>query len=190
MSGGMQGRSIDQVRAEREYVSRKLQAKGIFPVDPAAAEQKLWKPGMKSKIPLAFSKPVMKAFVRQDKYLIRKSDALLVITGDDPSDGTWWEMGFARKCELPIIMIAPARCAAGNKKKMGWSNILVGDDIHGDIVPNLDSAINIIKRKYVRQENKHKRFFERAIKNARHPIGFRKKKRTSKRRVRRVIVKR
>jgi hypothetical protein len=52
----------------------------------------------------------MKAFVAKDEYAIRRVDALLVLTGDTPSEGTGWEMGLAHfELHIPIVMVSPLR---------------------------------------------------------------------------------
>src|SRR5271157_15877 len=95
LSGSMAGRVAEQVREERELATTLFAKAGMFAVDPAAAEKRLWKSGRAAKIGLQFPEKIMRAFVAQDKWLIRRCDALLVLTGDTPSDGTWREMLFA-----------------------------------------------------------------------------------------------
>ena len=171
LSGSMGGRLAEQVKSERELAVRKFFVAGIFAVDPGASEQKLWKRGSKSKITLRFHPKVMKAFVAQDKWLIRRCDAMLVITGDTPSDGTWREMCYAEKIGIPVIMIAPRRRRG---ELVGWSNIEVPN-----IVDDLDGAVRLIKRKWLREYEAHKKYFDAAIRNAENTAG--KKCRSKKR---------
>lgn len=162
ISGSMSGRVASQVRSERQDAVKRFAKEGIFGIDPGASETKLWKKGKKSKITFGFPEKIMNAFVDQDKWLIRRCDALLVLTGDTPSDGTWREMCYAEKIEIPVVMIAPRRVA---KEMVGWSNIEV---LY--IVSSLKEAIKLVKSKLVPKYDKHRRFFESAIKNAQNAV--------------------
>ncbi len=172
LSGSMAGRVAEQVRAERELATKLFSKAGIFAIDPAAAEQKLWRPGKASKIGLKFPAKIMKAFVAQDKWLIRRCDALLVLTGDTPSDGTWREMCYAEKIGIPVVMIAPRR---RHNELVGWSNIEVPH-----VVEDLHGAIRLIKRIWLREYEAHKKYFDAAIRNAETSIGSTKPKRRKK----------
>jgi nucleoside 2-deoxyribosyltransferase len=172
LSGSMAGRVAEQVQAERELATKLFLKAGIFPVDPAAAEQKLWQRGRKAKIGLQFPLRIMKAFVDQDKWLIRRCDALLVLTGDTPSDGTWREMCYAEKIGIPVIMIAPRRKRG---ELVGWSNIEVPH-----VVDDLGSAIRLIRRKWLREYENHKKYFDAAIRNAETAVGSKSKKRSKR----------
>lgn len=173
LSGSMAGRVAEQVRAERELAAQLFMKDGIWAVDPAAAEQKLWKSGHKAKIGLQFPGKIMKAFITQDKFLIRRCDALLVLTGDTPSDGTWREMLYAQQIGIPVVMIAPKRTT---KELVTWSNFEVPY-----IVDDLKSAIRLIKRRFVREYEAHKSYFDAAIRNAETAFSGKKSKRRSKR---------
>ncbi len=163
LSGGMAGRPPDQVKAEREHATEMFKRAGMMAIDPGAAEKKLWKKGKKARIALKFPRPIIEAFVKEDLWLIRRCDALLVMTGDNPSDGTWWEMAYAENIEIPIIMIAPRRA---NGELVGWSNIKVPH-----IVDDLPSAIRLIKKKFLKEYVKHKAYFDSAIRRAKAPIA-------------------
>lgn len=175
ISGSMSGRLAEQVKSERQLAVKLFFEAGMRGVDPGASEKKLWKKGKKSKITFGFPEKIMKAFVAQDKWLIRRCDVLLVLTGDIPSDGTWREVCYAEKIEIPVVMIAPRRKA---KEIMGWSNIEVPY-----IVSDLKSAIKLIKTKLVPKYEAHSKYFESAIKNAQKAvvISKRKKRNTKKR---------
>lgn len=170
LSGSMANRLVEHVTAERHLAINLCAKAGMYAVDPADSEQKLWKPGKKAKISTKFPPKVMQAFVRRDKYLIRHCDALLVMTGDTPSDGTWWEMAYAHQIGIPIIMIAPKRQSG---QIMGWSNFLVDD-----LVSDLTTAIRLIKRKYFHEKIVAASYWEDAIKNAKRAVKH--KKRTHK----------
>lgn len=162
LSGGMAGRPPDLVKAEREHAAEMFKRAGMMAVDPGAAEKKLWKKGKHARIALKFPKKIIEAFVKEDKWLIRRCDALLVMTGDHASDGTWREMAYAEQLEIPVIMIAPKRV---HGELVGWSNVEVPD-----IVEDLPSAIRLIKRKYLKAYVQHKRYFDSSIRKAKKPL--------------------
>lgn len=162
LSGGMAGRPPDLVKAERDHAADLFKKNGIMAVDPGAAEKKLWKKGKKARIGLKFPRPIIEAFVKEDKWLIRRCDALLVMTGDTPSDGTWREMAYAEKLEIPVIMVAPKRV---HGELVGWSNVEVPY-----IVDDLASAIRLIKRKFVKEYLRHKQYFDSSIRKAKKPF--------------------
>lgn len=170
LSGSMQGRYTIPVKAERSLAVHALAKVGIHGIDPAAAEHKLWKPGADTRIQWATPRKIMKAMVIQDKWLIRRSDALLVLTGDSASDGTWREMCFAEQIGIPVILIAPKRTS---EELMGWSTIEVPKD---HIVPDLQAAIRLIKRKYLKDYEEHRSYFYAAIKNARTYVNSKRNK--------------
>jgi len=177
LSGSMAGRVAEQVQAERELSVKLFRKKGIYAIDPGAFEQKLWKKRKGSKITFRFPPKIMDAFVKNDKRLIRHSDALVVLTGDIPSDGTWREMCYAEKIEIPVIMIAPKRY---NEEMVGWSNIEVAD-----VVPDLHSAVRLIKRKYVPMYEANNAFFDKKIRNAEKALAYRGSRKTKKKRKKR-----
>lgn len=168
LGGCMAGRRSEEVQAERAKAIKELAKAKIFGVDPAAAEKKLLDLQKNKKLNIAYSEKIMKAFVIQDKWLIRHSDALLVLTGDRPSDGTWREMCYAEQIGIPVIMIAPQRKA---KELVGWSNILVPH-----IVKNLKEAVTLIKRRWVKEYEEHHQYFNIAIKNADEQVYHKKRK--------------
>ena len=172
LSGSMAGRVAEQVKAEREMAVRMFYDSDIFAVDPGASEQKLRRKGKKSKITLSFPPKIMKAFVAQDKWLIRRCDALLVMTGDSPSDGTWREMCYAEQIGIPVVMIGPRR---RRRELMGWSNIEVEH-----LVDDLESAVRLIKRKWVKDYESRKKYFDAAIRNAESALGVKRKKSNSR----------
>jgi predicted Rossmann-fold nucleotide-binding protein len=166
----MASRFAEEVKAERAEASECLAKIGVIAVDPAAAERQLWGEHNKAKIQTNMKLKIMDAMVKRDQWLIRRSDLLLVLTGDTPSDGTWHELVYALQLPIPVVMIAPRRCQKKNPL-VGWSNILIKD-----IVPDLKAACRLIKRKYVKEEETQKAYFNAAIKNAKKSIKNGKKK--------------
>lgn len=117
LAGKMGGRLGRDVLAERERALTACKANDIYAIDPARNERI----DPDKYVDLRMDYLTMKAFVAKDEYAIRCVDALLVLTGDTPSEGTGWEMGLAHfELHIPIIMVAPKR-AAGDL--MGFSNI-------------------------------------------------------------------
>jgi len=170
LSGSMGSRFAEEVKAERAEASEALAKVGVHAVDPAAAEKQLWGEHNKSKIQTNMKMRIMEAMVRQDRWLIRRCDALLVLTGDSPSDGTWHETAYALQLGIPVIMISPRRCQKKNPL-VGWSNVLIRD-----IVPDLKAACRLLKRRYLKDEEEHKSYFNAAIKNAKRSIKNDKRK--------------
>lgn len=164
LSGSMGGRFAEEIKAERAEASESLAKIGVHAVDPAAAEAQLWGEHNKAKIQTNMKMQIMEAMVKRDKWLIRRCDAVLILSGDNPSDGTWHETAYALQMGIPVIMIAPRRCQAKNPL-VGWSNILVKD-----IVPDLKRACSLIKHKYLKEEVKQQAYFNAAIKNAKKSI--------------------
>jgi nucleoside 2-deoxyribosyltransferase len=156
----MAGRFTQEVQAERAEASIALSKIGVRAVDPAAAESQLWGKHVKAKISTKFRYRIIETMVKQDLWLIRRCDLLLVLTGDQVSDGTWAEWHFAHMAGIPVIMIAPKRVRG---ELSGWTNVMLPK---GNIVPNLKAACNLIKRKYLKEDAQFKAYFNAAIKNA------------------------
>jgi nucleoside 2-deoxyribosyltransferase len=171
LSGSMANRFAQEVQAERAEASSALAKIGVRAVDPASAESQLWGKHVKAKISTKFKYKIIETMVKQDLWLIRRCDLLLVLTGDQVSDGTWAEWHFAQAAGIPVVMIAPKRVRG---ELSGWTNVMLPK---GNIVPNLKAACSLIKRKYLKEDLKFKAYFNAAIKNANKNIknGKRKK---------------
>lgn len=180
LAGSMAGRVAEIVRAERQLAVKQFAKAGIHAIDPGASEKNLWKSGKNSKISHAAPLKIMEAFVRQDLWLIRRVDALVVLTGDYASDGTWNEIAYARTIGLPVVMIAPSRVRGD---LVGWSNVL-----NPYIVEDLTSAIRLVKRKLVPDYEDHINYFNRAIKNPKQSLT-KKSKSERKAKARKITVK-
>jgi nucleoside 2-deoxyribosyltransferase len=170
MSGSMASRFAQEVQAERAEASSMLAKIGVRAVDPAAAESQLWGKHVKAKISTKFRYKIIEAMVKKDLWLIRRCDLVLVLTGDIVSDGTWEEWLYAQSIGVPVIMIAPKRYKG---ELNGWANVTIQ---HGNIVPSLKAACNLIKRKYLKEEEQFKAYFNAAIKNADKRIKDNKRK--------------
>src|SRR5579863_1168056 len=122
LSGCLAGRYATEVTAERSSATKVLARYNLRAVDPGESQQILWGSKKASVITKKMKRKLMETMVRRDKALVRKSDILLVLTGDIISDGTYREMDFAQRCEIPVVLVAPKRC---REELMGWTNILV-----------------------------------------------------------------
>jgi len=115
LAGKLTGRTVSDVLRERQAVAQLLGHSGLEPVDPfldhfpngvvpdhladrvvdTTFEQSL---GLEKE-----------DIVRRDKELLEGCDAVLVLTGDDISSGTWLEFGYARyKLGLPVVVVSSA----------------------------------------------------------------------------------
>ena len=157
LSGCFAGRFASDVKSERAEATRLLRRNRLREVDPAAAEQTIWGNG---KISKRMTRKFMETMVRSDKFLIRRSDVLLVLTGDTISDGTYKEVDYAQRIEIPVVMVAPKRYS---EELMGWTNILVGKD---HIFPTTKKAVRFIKRKYAKEAEEHKKAFNQAVRKS------------------------
>jgi hypothetical protein len=163
LSGSMANRFAQEVKAERKEAAEALARIGVRAVDPAQAEELLWSGHVKAKISNSFRYKVIEAMVQRDLWLIRRCDLLLVLTGSTPSDGTWLEWSKAQMMGIPVVMISAERCKKKNPLS-GWSNVVIEK---GNIVPDLKSAVRLIKRKYLNEYHARKRYFDAAIKQNR-----------------------
>lgn len=119
LAGKMGGRLGRYVLEERMAARRACYAVGLQYIDPAQNENI----APDKTVDLRMDYLTMKSFVAKDEYAIRGCGALLVLTGDTPSEGTGWEMGLAHfELKIPIVMVAPKRAAG---ELMGFSNIKV-----------------------------------------------------------------
>lgn len=132
--GGRLGRDVLDERSRARYF---CELNGIAYIDPAQTENV----DPDKVVDLRMDYVTMKNFVAKDEYAIRHCDALLVLTGDTPSEGTGWEMGLAHfALGIPVVMVAPKR-AAGDL--MGFSNIKVDA-----ILPTVEEAAKFIAESY------------------------------------------
>lgn len=128
LSGKLTGRSKKQVILERKKAIRLLRKYRFHVVDPVSIESSSTKTFAKK-----CSLQRMASYVLQEKEMIDCCDAILVLTGDEISDGSWMEMSYGLyKRNIPVILIGKKRF---KKEIVGWSNI------ETYVVPSLNSAI-------------------------------------------------
>lgn len=134
MSGTMTGRKIGPMLAERKKADTLLRKNGHVPYDPAAGEEQYWKKGT---VPSDLKRSIMKKFVRDDLKLIDACGAMLVLTGDRCSDGTWHEMIYAKRKKKFVVLIAPKRA---KDKLVTWATVLY------PCAASLEEAVKMINR--------------------------------------------
>lgn len=105
LAGKMGGRLGRDVINERAAAAFACADSGLQYVDPAAGE------GIEQDrvVDLSMDYLQMKSFVEKDEYAVRGCDALIVLTGDTPSEGTGQEIALAHFLHKPIVMVAPKR---------------------------------------------------------------------------------
>jgi len=160
LSGCLAGRYAAEVNAERAKATKILTHNGLKAVDPAESQKILWGSKKGAVISKKMKRKLMETMVLRDKALIRKSEILLVLTGDIISDGTYKEVDFAQRIEIPVVLVAPKRY---KEELMGWTNVLVPKD---HIFPTIEKAVSFIKRKYVKEYAEFKKYFNMAVRKA------------------------
>lgn len=116
LGGKITGRRFSEVWKERTDAAHILRFSGFTPIDPLEVHLslagRLYVPEAVGDViiddafqeALGFSDA---AIVEQDKDLLRKSDALLILTGDEVSSGTWLEFGYAKySLGIPVVVVA------------------------------------------------------------------------------------
>lgn len=117
LAGRMGGRLGREVLLERACAVACCEDADLEAIDPAKHENI----NPDEVVNLQLDYLTMKSFVAKDEFAIRNCHALLVLTGDTPSEGTGWEMGLAHfELGIPVVMVAPKRVAG---ELMGFSNI-------------------------------------------------------------------
>jgi nucleoside 2-deoxyribosyltransferase len=142
LAGRMGGRLGKEVLEERARARKACRSSGLAYIDPAQNENV----DPNKPVDLRMDYVTMKNFVAKDEYAIRNCDALLVLTGDTPSEGTGWEMGLAHfELGIPVVMVAPKRVAGS---LMGFSNIKADA-----ILPTVEEAAKFIAENYKEAKN-------------------------------------
>ena len=145
MIGSMEFRTYDELKYEHYYVRSQLSALGIDKIiDPLIKEKH--KPGKKVSLTKCGVAP--KKVYEIDMQAVEEANILLWITGDVVSEGSITEIAtggawnrWNKKPKKLIIIVSPKRYI---KKLVHFSNFHVGVQI----VPTVDDAVKIIKRRY------------------------------------------
>jgi hypothetical protein len=146
LSGKMGGLPV------REIVKSRLKARilceqfGMSYFDPAEREGLYEMPG-NQVIDMAIDRKTMADFVKADEAGLDKCSCVLVLTGDTPSDGAWWEMARAYyHLRIPVVMVAPKRVA---RRIMGFSNVKLSH-----IFSTIEEAVRAISKSLPTQRKK------------------------------------
>ena len=141
LAGKMGGRLGHEVLHERIEANHLCIKYGLDPVDPARGEN--IEPD--KKVDLSMNHVTMQSFVAKDEYAISKCGALLILTGDTPSEGTGIEFGLALKLGIPVVIVSPKRATG---ELMGFWNIKASA-----IFATQEEAIKFIADNYRRVGN-------------------------------------
>lgn len=134
LSGTLTGRNKKQVLKERKQATKLLEKAGFLVYDPVSIEEHQ---GTKFKSDHNLS--TMSVFVRKEKNAISNCHAMLVLTGDKPSDGTWFEMAFAKyQCNIPVVLVSKLRSRG---KLVSWSNVEASS-----VIPSVPKAVESLKK--------------------------------------------
>lgn len=135
LCGTLTGRNKKQVLLERRTATRLLEKAGFLVFDPVSIEKKVVGPKFRSD----HDTYTMAKFVRKEKNAIENCHALLLLTGDKPSDGSWLEMGFALyKCKIPVVLVSRLRTQG---KLVSWSNVEATS-----VVPSVQKAVDSLQK--------------------------------------------
>lgn len=120
LSGKMGGLPVGEIVTTRLEARRLCDQMGLEYFDPAEKEG-LYEMPKDKVIDMGVSRKTMETFVHDDEAGLDDCSVILVMTGDTPSDGAWWEMCKAHyDLRIPVIMVAPKR---EKELVMGFSNI-------------------------------------------------------------------
>ena len=107
------GRTTSSLLQEGQTVVRLLENSGIEPVDPLLSHfpnQVVPDHLYDRVIDTSFEQELglsKEDVVRQCKELLESCDAVLILTGDEVSSGTWLEFGYARyKLDIPVVVVS------------------------------------------------------------------------------------
>ncbi len=145
LSGTMEGKSFEIVKTQRDKAVRKLTDAGFLVCDPLRHKDKHFRGG-KAKMNLSKSDYEIQQIIGRDENDIRQSDALIVLTGDNPSSGTWFEFAFAYYVvKIPVIVVAPS--LRRNMDAHGSAYEWTGGKAT-KVVRNLDEAVKVLEWLY------------------------------------------
>lgn len=105
IAGRMGGRLGQAVMDERSHAAALCEAWGLESYDPALGEDIF----PDKLVDLAMPYEKMKQFVSKDEFAIRHCDVMLILTADNPSEGTGLEFGLALSLGMPVVAVGPKR---------------------------------------------------------------------------------
>lgn len=136
LAGKMAGRMGSEVMGERDYAIGVCMMHGLKAVDPAAGEDV----HPDRIVDTAMDYALMKSYVDKDEYAVRNCDAMIVLTGDTPSEGTGQEIALAHFLHKPIVMVAPRRRRG---ELVGFWNVKASK-----LVDNVEQAAEYLAENY------------------------------------------
>lgn len=136
LGGKMDGRKLAECAKERNDAKALLEKNGFAFIDTLEIE------GCKSlTIDCTRAGFEINEIIDRDKHYLQMADALLILTGDIPTTGTWLEFGYMKyKLEKPIVVIAPKLRKKADK---GYQNWTTGEA--SKVVASLKEAVEWLK---------------------------------------------
>lgn len=135
LCGSVAGRSTKIIREERQHAATQIRARGMWPIDPLAAEYD----NLKGRRSIQDDQSGLSAaeIVRKDRFLIDNSALLLWLTADVASYGSLIEVGYAWAKNIPIISVD----ASGLGRRSAFVS-----HISTHVADTLESALEWIER--------------------------------------------
>lgn len=136
LAGGMMGRSKKTVVAQRKRATTLLTQAGFTVFDPVSVEKEA--ASTSGIFPRDHSIDTMRDIVQTEKAAIQHCDAMIVLTGDLVSEGSFTEMAYALyACKIPVILVSKLRACG---KLVNWGNIEATV-----VVPSLTQAVKALQ---------------------------------------------
>lgn len=144
ISGSMEGRPYSSVKKERDRATRMLTVAGFAVCDPL--RHKDTHPDEKHRaMNLAKTKFEITQIIDRDENDIKSCNAVLILTGDKPTSGTWFEFAMATyQCHIPVVVIAP-KLRKRMDKEAGGKAFEWTSGKATKVVSNLSEAIDILQ---------------------------------------------
>jgi nucleoside 2-deoxyribosyltransferase len=148
LSGSLVGRTVKEVKKERLFATKLFDKAGVEVIDPALFEKQDHAKKFNTIINLDF----MRKLVGIEKFAIDHCDALVILTGDKITSGTWLEFGYAKyHCKIPVILISKKHY---RKQFVSWSNVEA--DVVVETVPQAVKALKKLKKTLIKLKKYNK----------------------------------
>lgn len=100
LAGELSERKFEDIVRERHLIKKLIRENGLIPVDPVRCRDH----NELSKLNIF----TIKNIIARDEHDLSNSNAILVLTGDKPTSGTWFEFAYAHYVlKIPIVVVAP-----------------------------------------------------------------------------------
>lgn len=147
LSGTMEGRPYEEVELERVEARELLTSAGFGVCDPLRHKHAEIKAG-KTIMNLAKTTFEVQQIESRDEFDVLNSDAILILTGDTPTSGTWFEFALSYyssyfgKKYIPRVVIAPKLRKRMDEKggAFEWTGAKASK-----VVSNIEEAVNVFK---------------------------------------------